>query len=375
MMTAAFTGSTAGAQTGGFFANGTFITQLNNNVPGSMLNSLWGTFSLACNFAGANAWQGNLPASPCPAGTPAVGAFPINQFVVSPHSRGNSFLFGNDGHSTYHSLQLEVRRRLAKGVQLNANYSWSKALSNLFADSSVSFAGFSTMRNHGRDKGVSPWDLRHQFKAHGIWELPFGPGRKWSSSHGWVNRLIEGWEVSSIVRWQSGRAFLITSGLGGTFNQNDGGVTLTGISASQIQESLEIRKLQNGTVFWIPAALIDSAGRANSSFIRSCGQNTPSEAGTFCGRPFLYGPQFFRQDWNIVKRTRITERVNWELRFEFLNAYNNVNFFYPGSETTSVASVSAQTTAFGRVTNAYRDFSTTDDPGGRIIQLVMRINF
>jgi hypothetical protein len=367
ILTAAFTGSTTGSQTNANFASGTFITQLDNNLPGSMANSIWSSTTFFCNMAGQAALNGTCASVPT---APATSTFPENFWVVNPHARGNSFLFTNNGHSTYHSLQIEVRRRMAKGVQFNGNYTWSKSLSNLFADSSVSFAGYNTMRDPQYDKGPSPWDLRHQFKLNGIWELPFGPGRKWSSQYAWVNRLIEGWEFSYITRWQSGRVFNVQSGLGGTFNQNDPGVVLNGITPNQIQDLLSIRKLPTGQVFWFPASLIDSAGRANPTYIAPC-----RVSGQRCFRLFLYGPPHFRQDINVVKTTRITERINWQLRVEFLNAFNNINFFYPGSETTSVATVTTQTTAFGRVTNAYRDFSTTDDPGGRIIQIVLRVNF
>jgi len=74
-------------------------------------------------------------------------------------------------------------------------------------------------------------------------------------------------------------------------------------------------------------------------------------------------------------RARVTERINIEYRAEFLNTFNHINFFYPGGETTTASSVSITDSAFGRVTGAYRDNSTTDDPGGRLIQMVLRVNF
>jgi hypothetical protein len=376
IMTAAFTGSTAGSQTNTNFASGTFIGFLDNNTPGSFAGSLSGSQTFLCNLAGSVALQGVLATSPCPTTAPAVGAFPVNFWVASPHATGGTFLFGNDTHSSYHSLQMEFRRRLARGVQFTANYTWSKSLSNYYADSSVSFSGFSTLRNKQRDRGPSPFDLRHQFKAYGIWELPFGPGRKWSSSHGWLNRIIEEWEVSTVIKAQTGRATLITSGNGGTFNTADGGVVLTGITANQLQNSLSVRKLPDGRVFWFPASLLDSAQqRSNTSFIRPCGFNTPAEAGTFCRRLFITGPAFFTPDINIVKRFRITERIRLEYRAEFINAFNNINFFYNASAATSANSISTRSTSFGRITEAFIDTSTTDYNGGRVIQMVLRVNF
>jgi hypothetical protein len=292
--------------------------------------------------------------------------------VVNPHATSGAFRFYNGGHSTYNGLVLEARHRPAKGLQFNANYTWSKSISNMYQDSSVNFQSFRTLRDMGFDKGISPWYLRHQFKAQGIYDFPFGPGRKWSSEHGWLNRVIEQWSVSVIQRWQSGRVFELQSGNGGTFNSSDPGVIYTGVNAEQLQSMLEIRTTPGGQVFYWPASLIGTSGAANTSFIRSC--NTP---GAFCQRSFLYGPMFYRADISVIKGFRITEGIKVEYRAEFLNAFNNINFFFPGSETTSVpaTAVNPGNTSFGRVTNAFRDVSTTDDNGGRIIQMVLRINF
>jgi len=297
--------------------------------------------------------------------------FPSNFWRVNPDATGGAFLFTNDTHTTYNALVIELRRRMAKGIQLNANYVWSKNLSNYFTNSGANFRGFTTLRNLGNDKGPTPFDVRHAFKLNLIWEMPFGPGRRFSSSTGWVNRIIEGWEVSTITRWNGGFPFLLTSGLGGTFNNNDPGVRLIGITASQIQDMLEIRKAPDRRVFFFPASLLDaSQARGNETFIASC-----RRAGELCQRLTLYGPGFFKADINVVKRTKVTERVNVEFRAEFLNAFNNANFLYPGSEATIGGGASVQSTTMGRVFNAYRDVSTTDDPGGRIIQLVFRVNF
>ena len=376
ILSAAFTASTTGSQANAFFRNATFINNLDNGLAGTFANSLAFANSgqFICNMAGSAAFLAQqvltgASGTGCPA-TVAGAGFPVNFFVVNPHSTGGAFRFYNGTHSTYNGLVLEARHRPAKGLQFNANYTWSKSLTNLFADSSVNFQAFDTFRNQGRNKGPSPWDLRHVFKMQMIYELPFGAGKRWSSSQAWANHVIGGWEISAIQRWQSGRIFLLTSGNGGTVNQYDSGVILTGITTQQIQEMLKIRKTPTGQVFYFPASLIGSDGRANTAFIRPC--NTP---GAFCQRPFLYGPMFYRADISVIKNFKITERVRLQYRAEFLNAFNNINFFYPGSETTSVPTAAVNGTSFGVVTNAFRDVSTTDDNGGRIIQMVFRINF
>ncbi len=319
-----------------------------------------------CNLAGSSAF----PGVNCPSFAPANGQLPANFFMLNPHATGGAFRLYNGSQSTYNALQVEVRRRLSKGLQVSANYTFSKSLTNYYGDSSVNFVPFTTLRSQKNDKGPSPWDLRNVFKADGIYEFPFGPGHKWSTSNGFANRIIGGWEVSSIHRWQSGRVFLLQSGLGGTFNQNDPGVVLNGITRNQLQDMLGPQKMPNGQVFYFPSSLIAGNGAANSAFIAPC--TTP---GKLCSRIFLTGPRFYRADFSLIKKTTITERLNFEMRAEALNAFNNINFFFPGNEATSVPAVNISSQSFARITDAFRDPNTTDDNGGRILQLVMRFNF
>jgi len=351
IFTAVFTGSQAPAPTDPGFTDGFNIGELDSGLAGDLSSTF--AFDLT-------SWQ-NLQAA----------GLPANFWIASPHVLGSgSFRFFNGTHTSYNGLQIEMRRRPAKGLQFSGNYTFSKSLSNYFADNSFSFVTFDTLRNPHRDRSPSPWDLRHQFKLQLIYELPFGPGHKWSTKYGFLNRVIEGWEFSSITRWQSGRTFRILSGNGGTFNQYDPGVQMIGITPDQLQQLVAVRKAP-GKVFYFPPGLLDSKQqRANSNFLKSC-----AAAGQFCQRLFLRGPQFFRADWSILKRTRIGERMNIEYRAEFLNAFNNVNFLVGGSAAATVPSLNLQSTSFGRITSAYQDISTTDDPGGRIIQMVLRLNF
>ncbi len=382
IMTAAFTGAQTGSQTNGLFSNGTLVRDVNLGLAGSFANTLAKNgLTFICNLAGSNAF----PAGECP-GTAAPGGagFPKNFFITNPDATGGAFVLYNGGQSTYNALQVDVRRRLAGGLQFNGSYSFSKALTDQFASSASSFFQFRTLRNPGLDKGPAPFDIRHSFKLESLYSLPFGPGHHLTTGNGFINRIIGGWGFNTINRWQSGRVEALSGGLGGTFNGNDGGVNITGMSLSQIQSQLGVIKTpctSNGTtcvapgeVFYFPTGLLskplaNGGGRANSAVFSAC--STP---GAFCGKPFIYGPAFFRADWSVVKDTPITEKVNFELRLNMLNAFNNANFFYGGSASTNSRSSSIQSNSFGRITNAYQD-TGSDDFGGRILEIVGRINF
>lgn len=378
----AFTGSQAVSSSSPFFHNATFERDLTLGLAGSFANTLAKSSSLQfiCNLAGSQ----NFPAGECPASAPVSGAYPANFFITSPQATGGSFVIYNGGQSTYNALQMVLRRRMASGLQFDASYTFSKALSDQYANSSVSFYQFRTLRNPNLDKGPAPFDLRHSFKMESLWNLPFGPGHRLTTGNGFVNRVIGGWAFNTINRWQTGRVDLLTGGLGGTFNGNDGGVNVTGMSMSQVQNQLHLIKTPGdvpngiaGQVFYFPASLLSTplasgGGPANPAVFQSC--STP---GAFCGRPFIYGPGFFEADWSLVKDTKITEKTSFELRFNALNIFNNQNFYYGGSSVTasSIATTTPITsTSFGRIFNAFQD-SGADDFGGRILEIVGRINF
>lgn len=307
-----------------------------------------------------------------------AAGFPANFFLVNPEAAdGGAFLVQNGADSTYHAFQVDFTQRMHKGLLANANYSWSKSLSSLFAVSSDLFQSYRSIRFPGVNKGLSPFDITHAFKVNWIYELPIGPGKRWSTGFGPLNTVIGGWEFHGTARLQSGRPFLLTSGRE-TVNANSGvdsGIVLRGgLTRQQLQDMIKIRKVTlpdgTGAVFYLPPNLIGSDGRANPDFIAPA--STPGELGSYI---YLHGPPFTRYDLSAVKKTRIRESLNMEFRAEFLNAFNHQNFLVGGNAAAATASTNITAQTFGRVFDAYQDTSTTNDPGGRLIQFVLRINF
>ncbi|HZS55197.1 MAG TPA: hypothetical protein VFA65_12400, partial [Bryobacteraceae bacterium] len=340
------------------YGSGTFITDLQEGIAGTMANSL----------AGSSAYMGNLISS----------GYPANFFQVNPTLAGaNAYLTANGGFSNFNSLQVEVRHRFSNSIQFSANYMFMKAMTDMDVDSSTDSLNYVTLRNYGLNKTISPYNIPNQFKANFIYELPFGPGHALTTNSGFLNRLIGGWQVEGIIRVQSGSPFILNTGGGtsgrGTLNQYDGGI-VTNLTRDQIQSDVGVYKMGNGTVYWLnPNANlvnISGNGQANAAYL------APASTPGVLGNPYfyLYGPMFCRFDLTAAKKTRITEKMNLELRAEFLDAFNNVNFLV-GSAGNSVNTTSILSSTFGRLTAGYQDISTTNDPGGRIIQLVARFNF
>lgn len=330
------------------FASGGFVTNLQQGVAGAMANAL----------ATSGTYFPNL----------LRAGYPANFFLVNPDAAGASvWLLSNPSHSSYHALQIEWRRRFSQGVLHNINYTFSKGLTDYYADSADSSSSFFTLRNFRMNRGLSPYDLTHQLKANWIWELPFGYAKRWRIQNPVLNHITGGWEFHGIARIQSGRPYRLVSGRA-TFNQFEAGV-IPRVSRQEIQSMAKVIKHPNRRVYFLDTRLIGADGRANPQYLEP-----PTTPGQFGYYVYLYGPRFTRFDLSATKRTRINERWNVELRAEFLNAFNHVNFMV-GGPTAANVDVNILGTTFGQTTTAYQDISTTNDPGGRIVQLVLRINF
>jgi hypothetical protein len=355
----------------------TFATQILRGQAGDLANGI------ATNVARMN---NLINAGLVPFVTLPNGVRVSNFFQANPLTTGGSFLVTNGGHSTYNALQVELRRRLSNGLLVDGTYTWAKSLTNQFASSSAVVSQPRSLHFPDYDKGSSPWNIRHGFKINGIYELPVGPGRRFLSSiHGPVGKVLEGWQVAGVARIQSGTPLLLTSGRG-TLNNQDSGIVLNNITTKELQKLIDIRKVTSadgrGIVYWLPQSIIDNSlaafevgGKTLANLDRNAPYlGPPTTPGQFGSRVFLFGPWQQRIDFNLLKRTRVTERVAVEFRAQFLNAFNMADFFIGGLGDTSTGGVGA---TFGQTRSAYRDItvSGTNDPGGRLIEFQLRIVF
>ena len=364
---------------GTFWNNTTLTTALN---PLSMnLLTFAGVFTSTTN-------DGTFTPNMLTAGIPA------NFFVANPGKRGGgAFVFTNDGESQFDGLTVEFRRRFAKGLLVQSNYTFAKAIANTYANNDDIADQPATLRE-GQDirRGVTPFDITQAFKTNFIYELPVGRGQHFlSGASGWVDKLLGGWGFNGNIRIQSGSPFSL------------GNVQLVGMTAKELQEAVGVYRdqadadgINRGNVWVLPfdirqntfrafstgygtgtAGPIYSQGAPTGRYIAPAGLNCVQGIVGHCGfnNLVLKGPSFFRSDLSVIKRIRFSETTNLELRGEMLNAFNNINFLVgsASNEINTLAGFGAAT--FGRFTTAYQDISTTNDPGGRLVQLVVRFNF
>jgi len=325
-------------------------------------------------------------------GTKVSNFFTANPSILG----GGAFLVTNGTNTAYNSLQIELRRRMAKGLLVQASYTLAKAFSDTYNSSSAVFSEPVDIRNPGAFRTFSPWDLRHGLKVDWLYELPFGNGHKWGfdSSNGAgkvANSIVSNWQFNGVVRIQSGTPFLLTGGRE-TATANDlqsasadNGVILHGLSVKQLQDLVQIRHIGN-QIFWLPQDLVLNSQAAFETGGQTLAQlnpnapyiGPPTTPGEFGQRIVLHGPRFTRFDLGVLKRIKISETKDFQFRVTMLNAFNNINFFItPPGNDTSTFSLTSTNPPFGTTASAYRDSSVsgTNDPGGRLIEFQLRFNF
>jgi len=334
-MSTLFTGFAATSGSG--FASTGFISNLDNNNVGSFANTL----------AFSTVYKNNRL------------LLPSNFFVANPNA-AFGVLLDNNSFSNYHSLQVELRRRFSQGLQFQADYTFSKSLTDASGaiGSQSDVANFRTLRDPNLDRVRSSVDQTHRFVANALYELPFGKGKPFWNDNGFVDQLVGGWTIGSIVTWQGRPPFYFTSGRS-TFNctpsrlTTSNGCTINGNAAQllipfdEFKKNIGYFKRPEGIYFVNPDILnitTNAAGKFVSSTLKSGYLGVPAP-GTLGNYPLnsIGGPNYFNVDFSVVKRWSVTERVKLELKTTLINALNHANFIFGNQNFDS--------TSFGLITS------------------------
>jgi hypothetical protein len=349
--------------------NSSYATYIRQNRAGSLANVIYNNAT----------YMGRL----------VTAGYPANLFIVNPSvASGGSYVVTNWGKSFWDAGVFEYRRRLANGLQLMANYVWSKALADGSTGDSEVYSEPTTFRNLGLDKAPPGFDVRQAFKINFIYELPFGAGKPFLSGNTLAKKVFGGWQVTGIDRNQTGMASPVDGGRLG-MNNNDTGVVLENMTTKQLQSMMQITKTTGsngvGQVWYLPQS--PSTAAAGSTFVNNSqaafeanGYNwtnlnvsTPYVApqlapDKFGYRVYLYGPMQNHVDFSLSKRTTFAkEKANLLIQANCFNCLNLTDF--------QLANDNPSSGSFGQTTTAYSDISNANDAGGRIIEFIVRVNF
>lgn len=308
------------------YTNGGFIHLVSTGQAGALASQLAGNSTYLCSLVGANF-------GPCAAqGIPGTGAYPINFFQENPYAAGSAILeLTNAGFSNYNALQVDFRQNINHGMQFDANYTLSKSLGTSVQGSTApgyysgrgnSAGGFYTLRNKGLNYFPSAFDVRNVFHASGTYDFPFGHGKAFLNQSKIANSVVGGWTIGAIVTWESGEPHLLTGGTS-TFNGNDSGVTLTGVTPSQLQHQMHARRVpgKDYVSLFDPKYINQTNGEANTAYISPA--STPGQFGRLL---WLHDPSNFNTDLSLTKLIPIKSSINLKVQGVFLNAFNHVSW-------------------------------------------------
>jgi len=243
----------------------------------------------------------------------------------------------------YNALVVDLRRDLAHGLQLRANYTWSKNLDDGSAwNTSVSsntpaFVEVPSLPH--LDYGPAATDIRHIMAINGTYDLPFGKDKAYfANSSGISERLISGWSVSTIANLLTGFPFSPQLGYNPTGSGDSRNPVRPNINPS-FSGALYARgtTAQRATQYFNPNAFSAPA------------YGTVGNA----ARDSLTGPGFADWDLSLLKSTQLTERVRVQFRSEFFNILNHTNLqlpnevVYSAGPTQGTAANQTTAAAFG----------------------------
>jgi hypothetical protein len=215
------------------------------------------------------------------------------------------------GASSYHSGQAKLERRFRKGFGLLASYTFGKLLDDVtgpWAGETVSGTAFQNWNNLRAEKSVSSLDTTHRMSAGGVWELPFGKGKPVALS-GLAAALAGGWQINAIWTWASGNV-LGLSATNTAFSQG-GGQRPDWDGRNPALSTPSVERWFDVSVFRQPQPYQFGNGPRTIPGFRSDGNAN--------------------LDFSAVKNSRVAERVNLQLRFEWFNFTNRPRFDPPNT--------------------------------------------
>jgi hypothetical protein len=271
-----------------------------------------------------------------------------NKDLFRPYKGFSSVLRStNWGKSTYNGIETSVQRRFSGGLGFQVAYTRSHAMDYSSGFHSGATSTLYLLKPQDTNNLAPEWadadfDARHRLVASEIWELPFGPTRRWLRE-GVLSQVAGGWSLSGIYTFQSGFPYNV-------FDGNDPCLRAGGYTAT-------CRPNLVGD-----PALPSSERSATRWFNTAAFQKTaPGEFGT-TPRNAIRGPSLRNVDLSISKRLTIDavrKGMNVELRIDAFNAFNNVNFGVPQLNIAS--------SAFGRIGSTATD--------AREFQFGVKLNF
>jgi len=257
-------------------------------------------------------------------------------------------LVNNDAYSDYNSLQAQFKRRMSRGLQALASYTWSKSLDTVSDDSSLGAP--STRLPIDLERGPSSFDIGHQFTGSASYEIPY----PWKS--GIARSAFGGFVMDAFLRLRSAAPVTVSTG------RDPLGLGLTNVSRPDLISGVPLYLESDG----YPGGKI-----VNPAAFDAATPLAEGRQGTL-GRGVLRGFNFSQFDLSVRRTFRFGEQAGLDFRAEVFNVFNTPNFANPTGVMTSAN--------FGRSTQILSNGLGGQNPlfqvgGPRSVQLSLRFSF
>ncbi len=268
---------------------------LQHELPGEFL------FQLGYTGSGAHKLYFPLNVNMPP---PGPGAIDVRRPI---RGVGNVFHYAPLFNSTYHALLAKMERRFARGFSLLASYTWGHSIDGGANQNDQNDPAPQDPRNLKAHRGNSNFDVTHRFVVSGMWELPFGKGRRFLAANAVGSAILGGWQLSGITSAQTGQPFTVTL----NFDPSNTGATA------------RPDRLRDGR---LPTDQRDPARWFDLDAFAAA----PSYTYGNSGRNILRAPGRVGTDLGVARTLTLTERVRLQFRGEFFNLFNTPQFGLPG---------------------------------------------
>ena len=217
------------------------------------------------------------------------------------------------GISNYHSLQLTLERRFAKGLALLSAYTYAHTIDNVPLQQGGGADGPmpQDIRYRFLDRGSSGFDIKHRYTQSVIYDLPIGKGKALSFGNSVADGILGNWQVNGILTWQSGLPFTPTLA-----------TSVSNSNASRPDRLKSGETTDQNINRWFDTSF-NTAGAAWATPRQYTYGNG--------GRNILRGPHRTNLDFSVFKEFPIRERFRVQFRSEFFNIFNHPQFDLPNS--------------------------------------------
>jgi hypothetical protein len=276
---------------------------------------------------------------------------------VKPYSNFSQILaIFSDATASYNSLQASFERKMKHGLQFQSSFTWSKAIDTA-SSSNVSF-GKPYLGNPfdlGWNRGISSLDMPWNWMSNFIYQTP--------SLHGYnqlMQQTLGGWQLSSIISFQTGNPFSVMSA-GNSWNSDNSGSQQYLDRADRVSgQPLQAGKGSHWD--WVKTGYFNDAAFTNNAM------NTFGNS----AKNVMFGPHQAYADAGIMKTWNLAEKTRLQFRWEAFNVTNHPSFSNPSAPWGCVTGWGS---VVGNQWNANNKVAVTGNVPARVMQGALKLTF